>query len=196
MQFAFDQDWAAFFLRGVPLKIPTPLGYFKAPVMALAEYAQGEPNFVLTDTWSKHAVWQNEQFLLVPREKFVSYEFLDGPNQIERVRGKPFVWIGNRPTVFTVESPSQRVISFYAMQGWLGPSLASVPTRTIIVKAGGFQRSIVTTGAFSVAFPAELGENRVEIWCADGPSSTVPGDPRVLLFGLWDFRFESLGDKN
>jgi len=196
----FDQEWAVFFLRDVPLKIPTPRGYLSMPhilpVMAQAEYADGEPNFVLTDLRSQHAIWQNQKFRLVPRGKFVYFEFLDGPNQVERVRGRPFVWIGNKPTAFAVESLSRQMVWFYALQGWLGPSLPNAPTRTIVVKTGDFRRSIVTTGAFSVELPVESGKNRVEIWCEDKPSATVPGDPRVLLFGLWDFQFESLDNKN
>lgn len=197
---AFDQEWAVFFLRDVPLKIPTPQGYMTMPhilpVMAQAEYADGEPNFALSDIRSHHAIWQNQKFRLVPRDKSVSYEFVDGPNQVERVRGKRFVWIGSNPTSFTVESPSRQVIWFYALQGWLGPSLPNAPTRTIVVNTDNFRKSIVTTGVFSVEFPVEPGKSRVEVWCEDKPSATVPGDPRVLLFGLWDFQFEAFDDKN
>jgi len=200
MQSDFDQEWAVFFLRDIPLKIPAPRGYLAMPhilpVMAQAEYAAGEPNFVLTDLDSRDAIWRNQKFRLVPRDKLVIYEFLDGPNQLERVRGRPFVWIANKPTIFAVETPYRQVVRFYALHGLLGPSLPNDPTRTIVVRSGDFRRSIVTTGTFSVCLPVGSGKNEVEIWCEDKPSTTVPGDSRVLLFGLWDFEFESLGNKN
>jgi hypothetical protein len=74
MRSDFDQEWAIFFLRDVPLRIPAPRGYMTMPhiipVMAQAEYANGEPNFVLTDIEFRDSVWRNKKFRLVPKDRF------------------------------------------------------------------------------------------------------------------------------
>jgi hypothetical protein len=192
----FAQEWAILFLRDVPMAIGRFVGYMAqphvVPFMKSAKYAPGEPRWVLTDQASSLAVWQNRYFYLVPRQNFIQSEVVGGPTTVEEVKGKPFIWIGNVPTIFSVNSPEQQTVHFYAMKLWLGPSLPGIYTRTMAIKIADFQKTFVSDGTFSVDLPVAKGRNNVELWCEDKPTvAKVPnGDTRTLLAGLFDFRFE------
>ena len=192
----FDLQWAIFFLRDVPIKIETLRGYMAqphvVPFMRRAKYSKSEPRWVLSDRDSSLAVWQNSYFFLVPRSKFLEVEVVGGPSNVETVGGKPFIWIGNLPTSFRVDSPRLQTVRFYAEKCWFGPSLPTASTRTMTVRVGNFEKTFVTDGDFSIDLPLEEGQNLVNLKCDDTPqpAAKTGGDTKTLLLGLLDFRFE------
>jgi hypothetical protein len=192
----FDLQWATFYLHDIPIKIAKLRGYLAlahvASVLSRAKYSQAEPRWVLTDEKSSLAVWHNSYFSLVPRAEFLGVEVVAGPSDVETVKGKPFVWIGNIPTSFRVESPRPQTVRFYAENAWLGPSLPTVYTRTMTVRVGSFQKTFEIAQDFSIEVPLQAGQNLVDLRCDNQPQplTRAGGDTRTLLLGLHDFRFE------
>jgi hypothetical protein len=190
----FDQEWAVFFLRHINLKVPEYFGYLGAggPLMPRAKSTSEPAAFVLVNKRVEGAVWNNQRFSLFELNSQPILISVQAPDGLEHVDGKPFVWLGNKPTRFFIISKVAQTANFSAEGCLTGPSRPE--GRQIRISIGGDVWQADLSGALSFQVPLKPGLNFLDIACQD--SSTVSeqanGDTRALPVGLWDYRISSM----
>lgn len=188
----FDQEWAVFFLRHVNLKIPAYYGYLGGfgSFMQRAKSPSESAAFVLVNEPIEGAIWKNERFSLLELGNGPKLFGVQGAG-LEELNGKPFVWLGNKPTRFLLISKNAQTANFSA---WLtGPSRPEDQNRQIGISIGGNTWQVEVSGVLSVQVPLKAGLNYLDIASQD--SSTVSAqsedDPKALPLGLWDYRISN-----
>jgi hypothetical protein len=192
----FDQEWAVFFLRHINLKVPEYFGYLGAggPLMPRAKSTSEPAAFVLVNKRIEGAVWNNQRFSLFELGSQPILISVQAPNGLERVDGKPFVWLGNKPTRFFIVSKVAQTANFSAEGCLTGPSRPEDKPRQIRISIGGDVWQADLSGALSLQVPLKPGLNFLDIACQD--SSTVSeqpnGDTGALPVGIWDYRIGTM----
>jgi hypothetical protein len=191
----FDQPWAIFFLRHINLKVPEYIGVLGAldPIMKQAKSVREPAAFVLINKRIEGALWNNQRFSLLELPIQAKLVDVQAPNGLERVNGKPFVWLGNNATRFLIVSKIAQTATFSAGECLTGPNRTEDKDRQIGISIGGNVRQVEVSGALSLQVPLKPGLNFLDIACQDRPAaSTQPsGDTKALPVGLWDYRISS-----
>jgi hypothetical protein len=188
----FDQEWAAFFLRHLNVKIPVYHGYLAGfgSFMDRAKTPSEPPAFVLVNGPVEGAIWKNEHFSLLELGSEARLIGVQGPG-LEEVNGKPFAWLGNTATRFLLVSKNAQTAIFSA---WLtGPRRPEDEKRQIGISIDGNTWQMEASGALSIQVPLKAGLNYLDILSEDSPmvSARSEDDPKALPFGLWDYRISN-----
>ena len=194
----FDQEWAVFFLRHVNLKVPEYFGYLGAepyePIMRRAKSTSEPAAFVLVNKRMEGAVWNNQRFSLLELGSQPILIGVQAANGVERVNGKPFVWLGDNATRFLIVSKIPQTATFSAKECITGPTRPKNKDRQIHIAIGGNVWQADVSGALSFQVPLKPGLNFLDIACQD--SSTVSeqpnGDTGALPVGIWDYRISTM----
>jgi len=193
----FDQSWAVYFLRNVNLKVPEYFGYLGGGgwLMPRAKSTSEPAAFVLVNKHIEGAVWNNQRFSLLELPVQAKVVDVQAPNGLERVNGKPFVWLGDSATRFLIVSKIAQTATFSAEGCLTSPSRTEDKDRQIRISIGGNVWQADVTGALSVQVPLKPGLNFLDITRQD--SSTVSeqanGDTKALPLGLWNYQIGSKG---
>jgi hypothetical protein len=115
---------------------------------------------------------------------------INNPNELEIVNGKPFFWMGGKPTILDVESPYQGKIHM-RFEASPGPSHPETDQRTLRVISGNWSRIItLKAGLIKIDIPVEVGENEITLEVIE--KATLPilpnGDQRPLIVGVRDLK--------
>lgn len=112
---------------------------------------------------------------------------LQNSNGLETLDGQPFFWMGDAPTslqVFAGQAGQLELRGTFI----LGPSLAGVSSRQVLIENGyGYQEIIqLAAGEQRLALPVVAGQNTITLTALDRPNqATLPnGDTRTLLLGV------------
>jgi hypothetical protein len=215
--FAFDQEWAVFFLRHVNLKVPEYFGYLGAGgwLMPRAKSTSEPPAFLLVSERLEGAVWNNQRFSLLELAGQPRLIGVQAPNALEQVSGKPFVWLGKNTTRFLIVSKIAQTANFSALECLNSPRSPQDKDRQIHISIGGKVWKVDVSGALFIEVPLKPGLNVLEIACQDFPTvlpqpnnetkydstdiataalqvlAQPNGDTRGLPLGLWDYRISS-----
>jgi len=198
LYYDIDQQWAAFFLRHVNLKVPKYLGYLGAgpydPFMRRAKSVREPAAFVLVNKRIEGSVWNNQRFSLLELGNQPVLIGVQSPNGLEDVNGKPFVWLGENATRFLIVSKTARRATFLAEGCFTGPSGAEDKDRLIRISIGGDVWQEDVTGTLSLQVPLKPGLNMLDIGRQDSPTASEQpnGDTKALPLGLWDYRISSM----
>jgi hypothetical protein len=188
----FDQPWAVFFLRHINLKVPEYIGVLGAldPIMQQAKSVSEPAAFVLVNKRIAGALWNNQRFSLLQLPVQAKLVDVQAPNGLQRVNGKPFVWLGNNATRFLIVSKIAQTATFSAGECLTGPSRTEDKDRQIRISIGGNVWQVDVSGALSLQVPLNPGLNFLDIACQDRPaaSAQASGDTKALPLGLWDYR--------
>jgi hypothetical protein len=195
--YVFDQEWAVFFLRHVNLKVPKFFGYLGAelyePLMQRAKSVSEPAAFMLVNKRMEDAVWQNHRFSLLELGSQPILIGVQAPNGLEKLNGKPFVWLGNNATRFFIISKIAQTAIFSAGECLTDPSGPVDNDRQIRISADGNVWQTQVSGTLSIEVPLKPGLNFLDIACQD--SSTGPeqsnGDATALPLGLWNYRISN-----
>jgi hypothetical protein len=188
----FDQEWAAFFLRHLNVKMPVYYGYLAGfgSFMDRAKTPNEPPAFVLINGPIEGAIWKNEHFSLLELGSEVKLIGVQGPG-LGEVNGKPFAWLGNTATRFLLVSKNTQTAIFSA---WLtGPVRPEDEKRRIGISIGGNTWQTEASGVLSIQVPLKTGLNYLDILSEDSPtvSARSEDDPKALPLGLWDYRISN-----
>jgi hypothetical protein len=221
--FAFDQEWAVFFLRNVNIKVPEYFGYLGAfrVFMQRAQFTTESPDFVLVSERMEDAVWQNERFSLLALSSQPTLIGVQGPHALEHLNGQPFVWLGNEATRFLIVSKMAQTAHFSAVECLTGPSCPRDKDRHIHISIGGNVWKVNLSEVLSIEVPLKPGLNMLAIACQEFPAFSpqskesdtkfdstdivtearqVPaqpnGDAEEHPLGLWDYRISSKEGKS
>ncbi len=195
--YVFDQEWAAFFLRRVNLKIPEYFGYLGAklyePLMQRAKSISEPAAFVLVNKRLEGAIWQNGRFSLLELGRqpiLIGVQAQSGPEQLN---GKPMVWLGNNATRFFIVSKVAQTATFSAGECVTGPSRLKDQDRQLRISIGEKVFQADLSGTLLLDLPLKAGLNYVDIVRQDSPavSEQPNGDAKELPIGLWDYRITS-----
>jgi hypothetical protein len=191
----FDQEWAAYFLRHVNLRIPEYFGYLASYVELLqrAKSVDGPAAFLLINKPIEGALWNNERFSLFQLDSQAQIIGVQGANGLEQINGKPFLWLGNNATRFLIVSNIPQTASFSAWESLTGPTPPENKDRQIRISIGDKVRQERVSGELSVEVPLKPGLNFLDVACQDLPAVSAPpsGDSKALPIGLWDYRITS-----
>jgi hypothetical protein len=192
--YVFDQEWAAFFLRQVNLKIPEYFGYLGAklyePLMQRAKPISEPAAFVLVNKRLEGAIWQNDRFSLFELGSQPILIGVQAQSPPKQLNGKPIVWLGNKATRFFIVSRVAQTATFSAEECVTGPSRPEDKDRQIRISIGGNVFQADVSGALSLQVPLKPGLNLLDIACQDPAAifSQSDGAPSALPLGLWDYR--------
>ena len=186
--YEFDQEWAAFFLRRVNLKIPVYYGYLGGfgSFMQRAKSPSEAAAFVLVNQPIEGAIWHNERFSLLElgsRAKIIGVQGVG----LESLEGKPLIWLGSNATRFLLVSNSAQTANFSA---WANPPGPEDQARQIGISIGGHTWQAKVSGALSMEVPLQPGLNYLDITVQDPPrvSAQPENNPKTFPLGLWDYR--------
>ena len=184
--FAFDQEWAVFYLRNVNLQVPEYYGYLGAfkPFMQRARSTTEPADFLLVSEHLEGAVWENHRFSLLELAAQPKLIGVQGPNAVGHVNGKPFAWLGNNATRFLIVSKIAQTANFSALECLAGPRCSRDKDRHIHISIGGNLRKVDVSGVLSIEVSLKPGLNVLEIACQDFP--TVSPQPSRV-----DTKFDS-----
>jgi hypothetical protein len=187
--YQFDQEWAAFFLRKVNLKIPVYYGYLGGfgSFMQRAKSPSEPAVFVLVNKPLEGAIWKNERFSLMPLGAQAKLLGIQGAN-LDHLNGKPFIWLGSNGIRFLVVSNVEQTASLSA---WLtAPGRPADQERQIRISIGGQVWQGRVSGALSVKVPLKPGLNYLDIACQDPAAMLAEpeNDPETFPLGLWDYQ--------
>jgi len=214
---SLDYIWSVYFLRESPIVLTGYRSYMSFPsVVRFLKRAYVPPNdeqaFCLSDKPQDHSVWTNGCFYLSNKNRsgMVSFEkskcvlkngclYLSGkgpppsiekvmnPNGLQSLDKLPFIWVGNRPTVFIIAVPEEDTYLLTARNFIPGPSIPEYPVRRVrIVDSHGKRTVRVEEKTKSFELMLKKGLNKVEMVCLDSPKVAVlpNGDKRALLLGI------------
>lgn len=188
----FNQEWAVFFLRNFNIEVPVPLGYLSSAqgrkLLPQAKKPPEEASYTLFDYPSPGAVWQNSVFCICKTDA-VEICGVEGPNGMQRMDNRPFLWLSNEATRIAVFSKGDYRATFSISSFRPGPSRPDDTKRTLIVRDGRGTRRFDATGSLFVDLILHSGANSVQVSCEEHPTVMhLPnGDPRTLLLGIFDF---------
>jgi hypothetical protein len=121
-----------------------------------------------------------------------SLESIANPNGVETAPGgRPFVWMGGKPTVFSVVSSADGCVQFSA-DAAVGPS-SGLPYRTLLVGGGTNQAAssvVAKTGRIQWTVPVQAGVNQVSVGIKEEATQFLPSDPRPLMLRLDNVKVE------
>jgi hypothetical protein len=121
---------------------------------------------------------------------------VENVNGVEQWAPGGATWVGEQPAVLWTFAP-RATTAVLAFEATAGPSLPDTPRRTLRLKhADGTTQDItidVARGA-TVRVPVQLpaGMSRLELVCTDRPTTSIPGDARVMLVGVIAARLDPL----
>jgi hypothetical protein len=195
--YVFDQEWAVFFLREINLKVPKFFGYLGAelyePLMQRAKSTSEPAAFVLVNERMEDAVWQNHRFSLLELGSQPIVISVQAPNGLEKLNGKPIVWLGKNATRFFIVSKIAQTATFSAGECLTDPGPPEDKDRQIRISTDGNVWQAHVSGTLSIEVPLKPGLNFLDIGCQD--SSTGPeqsnGNAWSLPLGLWDYRINN-----
>jgi hypothetical protein len=188
----FDQEWAAFFLRHLNVKIPVYHGYLAGfgSFMDRAKTPSEPPAFVLVNGLVEGALWKNEHFSLLELGSEAKLIGVQGPG-LGIVNSKPFAWLGKTATRFLLVSKNAQTAIFSA---WLtGPGRPEDEKRQIGISIGGNTWQTEASGALSIQVPLKAGLNYLDVLSEESPtvSARLGDGPKTLPLGLWDYQINN-----
>jgi hypothetical protein len=197
------QEWAVYYLRGLPIKLVSYRMYVAqphlAPFMARARAVDAtqirsvvadatyDPVFQAAPGWTLR--WSSGPFRLWTTEALAWAVTTDARNTygLERVDGQSFAWIG--PGQYDVDIFANSAADLELSATYVpGPSLPSRSTRRITVSTdtGVVRELLVGLGPASLVIPVTEGMTRLVFRALDLPDSTMvrDSDPRALIVGV------------
>jgi hypothetical protein len=118
---------------------------------------------------------------------------INNPNGLEELQGRPFFWIGGRPTTIHIGSDRAANVSLRA-DLVLGPSIApAVTTRRLRIRGSGDdepRETNVGAGPWSAQIAVNAGDTVIELEAGDPVAVPVQpnGDRRPLVIGVRDLQ--------
>jgi hypothetical protein len=201
-------EWAVYYLRKEPIYLATYRMYMdsadSSPYLnAAAKPDLGQVKFMLTDSQTplaqfNHAadwriVYSSGAYRLwkSAAQDWVVITDVSNGNGLETFGGKPFFWMGNGQTVFTLVANHGGQVGLRG-EVVLGPSLPPTPQHAVRIEtSAGYQNKVfLGAGSFSLRIPVMAGKNIVRMTSLDQPISRPQpnGDTRPLLLGICDVR--------
>jgi hypothetical protein len=191
----FVQMWAVFFLRDQKLIVPNPLLYLQNSGLLSTGPATDpmQDAWVLLDAPRKDGTWKDGQLTLLEHPDPVELMSVEGPNQLFRWLGDPFVWLNDETEKFTVLAQYDMTARLVVPDVWIGAQRPENVVHTLILRLGEKTSEIPVQKQVSLDLPLHRGINCIELRCKKPDTMTLlpPGDERKLMVGFKGFRIEA-----
>jgi hypothetical protein len=197
---ATDQLWATYFLRSIPLTCRQWRSYLGQPhvaeILTRAERPDAGRRLFLHDSKLK-GLKGNPRLLLSDTAPPLLYR-IENPNGVERLPdGRDFVWLGQAPIRFYIDSTSSATAQLLWDRMVFGPNSPGESTLDLeVTDAMGTRQLTLRVSDEVVPVRLSAGEQQVIVRCLTAPREVCHAnqDARVLMIGLTAPRIESLSN--